>query len=150
MQPYEANLIAIGGFAKAIRLALLKLGMRRCSLQLIHRQAEAPIPAVRLSWYCAFWRWFLALWMAHRQGAEFLFEDFCARVQALRDMDDLQSASAAELLAEADGEHGDIVRAAFLNEETDKLMREIAEDIVVKRKLLAFYAARQMSARRAA
>lgn len=149
METYEANLNAMGDFAKSVRLNLKKLGMRRCSLALIYRQCKAPVAGQRISWYCAFWRWFQALWMANRPGAEYLLEDFLARVTALRELDEFQSEEERALLAAADGEHGDIVRATFLNADVDRIMKEITEDIVIKRRLLAFYAAQQLRARAA-
>lgn len=82
MQPYEANKLAVAGRTQAVRRALKALGMRRCSLRLVQYQFKPG--ETRLDYYSLFWRWFRALWMAHRKGAEFLFQDFCARVERLR------------------------------------------------------------------
>jgi hypothetical protein len=148
LDTWKVNRLAVGDCAKLLRESLRQLG-KKCSLRWIHYQCEPPRDVRRPDPYAIFWRWFQALWMANRTGAEFLLEDFLSRVNALRDLDSLQSEEERALLACADGEHGDIVKQAFLNPDVDLMMKEIAEDIAVKRRLLAFYAAQQMRARAA-
>lgn len=130
----EANALAARGHSAGLTRALKRLGMRRCSERLVRYQYEPA--AARPSWYCLFWRWFEALWLAHRAGAEFLFEDFCARAAALRDRDEGRREDLAELLAAAEGEHSDVVRAALRGDGLDRLHAEIVEDIAAKRRLL--------------
>lgn len=135
----EANRAAVGPHAKAVRLALLKLGMRRCSLTLVYRQCDPE--ALRPSWYCLFLRWFEALWLAHREGAELLFEHFLSFVAALRDSQEARPGDVLGALAlaldDAEREHSDIVRARFRGDDLRRLSEEIAEDIAAKRRLLA-------------
>ena len=137
--PYDANRAAVGSHAKAVRLSLLKLGMRRCSLTLVYRQCDAG--ADRPSWYCLFLRWFTALWLANAQGAELLFEDFLARVAALRDSQEARRGDAPGRLVRdlerAEAEHSDIVRARFRGDDLRRLRREVIEDIAAKRRLVA-------------
>jgi hypothetical protein len=146
VQPYEANLTAIGGFAKQIRLALLRLGMRRCSVRLVYRQGEAPIRGQRVDYYSAFWRWFQALWLANRAGAEFLYEDFRARVQALRERDLLQHDDWTATVARAVDEGADSIREAILDRDPQAIRKELVEDIAIKRRLLAMVEARSLGA----
>jgi hypothetical protein len=135
LSTHDANRIAVGHCAKAVRLALLKLGMLRCSLQLVYRQCEAE--SLRPSWYCLCVRWFAALFMANREGAEFLFEDFRARFEALR-------ARAApppapgwfDQLARCERAHSEAVCAALSGDESAVRAR-VADDIREKRSLLA-------------
>jgi hypothetical protein len=82
LQTHEANKRAVAGRTQAVRRALKSLGMRRCSARLVQYQFKPD--ETRLDWYALFWRWFRALWVAHRKGAEFLFDDFCSRVEQLR------------------------------------------------------------------
>lgn len=137
MQTHEANGRAIGDYAKAIRLALLELGMRRCSVSLVYRQAKAPVKSHRLDWYSAFWRWFKALWIAHRQGAEALYEDFCARVEALRLSEEKLDIDADEQLARCESENSDIIRARMRRDNTRRLIDETEQAIVEQRRYLA-------------
>lgn len=143
MKTYEANGVAIKGFAQAIRLELRKLGMRRCSVRLVYNQGEEP--RTRLDWYGLFWRWFLALWRANQKGAEFLFEDFRARVQALRERDQLSSCDWYTEVARCESEHSEALQAAILNRDDAAIRKELAEDIAAKRKLLALVEARRGS-----
>jgi hypothetical protein len=143
MRTHEANAIAIKGRAKAIREALRKLGMQRCSLRLVYRQAEAPDG--RFSWYELFWRWFHALWTANRPGAEFLFEDFRSRVLALRDEDDLSQADWTTEAVRCSDEHADAIREAFLNSDTAAIKKEVSEAITAYRRLLGIVEAREGS-----
>ena len=137
--PYDANRAAVGSHAKAVRLSLLKLGMRRCSLTLVYRQGDPDTD--RPSWYCLFIRWFTALWLARREGAELLFEDFLARVAALRDQAEARRGDAPGRLAAdlelAEAEHSDIVRARFRGDDLRRLRQEVIEDVAAKRRLVA-------------
>jgi hypothetical protein len=134
----EANRLAVGPHAKAIRLALLRLGMRRCSVRLVRYQCEES--ASRLDWYGLFWRWFTALWRAHRSGAEFLFEDFCSRVEALRREDSRSPGDWFEQIAECAREHGEALQAAIQRRDPLAIRRELAESIAAERRLLAMLA----------
>jgi hypothetical protein len=153
MDTHQANRIAIGPCAKAIRLALLNLGMRRCSLSFIYRQAEAPVRGQRLSWYCAFWRWFGALWKANRAGAEFLFEDFCGRVEALRKSGDAATpagdgewqASVFECL----DAHTDALKEAVAESDMSRIIETAARATTCYRRLIALAHARTKRAKAA-
>lgn len=141
MLTHEANAIAIGDCAKAIRDALIRLGMQRCSLQTVYNQCLARL--LRLDWYGTFWRWFEALWMAHRPGAEFLFEDFRARVLALRARDDTTATTDwYAQVAVCAHEHSEALEAAILNRDAAAIRRELAESIAAQRRLLAALEAR--------
>jgi hypothetical protein len=134
----EANRLAVGSHAKTVRLALLRLGMRRCSVRLVRYQCEEN--ALRPDWYGLFWRWFKALWRAHRAGAEFLFEDFCSRVEALRREDHHSPADWYEQIAECAREHGEALQAAIQRRDASAIRRELAESIAAERRLLAMLA----------
>ena len=140
MQTYEANLIALGGCAKSIRAALKKLGMRRCSLRLVYYQCSPR--DLRLDWYGVFWRWCEALWLANREGAEFLFEDLFARICALRSSAPTTPLDLDSHLAMCEREHSDIIRAAFLHD-IARMKREIGEDIRAKQLLLEIIEAQE-------
>lgn len=131
----EANRLAVGTHAKSVRLALLRLGMRRCSVRLVRYQCEEN--TLRLDWYALFWRWFSALWLAHRGGAEFLYEDFCSRVEALRREDGRPSGDWFEQIAECAREHGEALQAAIQRRDPQAIRRELAESIAAERRLLA-------------
>ena len=131
----EANRLAVGSHTKAVRLALLRLGMRRCSERLVRYQCEER--PLRLDWYGLFWRWFKALWTAHRAGAEFLYEDFCSRVEALRREDSHSPTDWYEQIAECAREHGEALQAAIQRRDHQAIRRELAESIAAERRLLS-------------
>jgi hypothetical protein len=136
LTPPEANRVAARGHSPAIARELKRLGMQRCSESLVKRQWEDD--PLRPSWYACFWRWFLALWMAHREGAEFLYEDFLARVAALR-RTETNEATADDFFAQlavCEDEHSDIIRAALKRKDYAAIRVEIADDIREKRRLL--------------
>ncbi len=143
----EANRLAVGSSAKAVRLALLRLGMRRCSERLVRYQCEER--PLRLDWYGLFWRWFLALWQAHRSGAEFLFEDFCSRVEALRREDGHPIGDWYEQIAECAREHGEAIQAAIQRRDPQAIRRELAESIAAERRLLSMLSDREEAAQAA-
>ena len=143
----EANRLAVGTHAKSVRLALLRLGMRRCSVRLVRYQCEEN--ASRLDWYALFWRWFRALWAAHRPGAEYLFEDFCSRVEALRREGDGPAGDWYEQIAECAREHGEALQAAIQRRDPLAIRRELAESIAAERRLLAMLSERGESAQAA-
>ena len=131
----EANRLAVGPHAKSIRLALLRLGMRRCSERLVRYQCEQN--PLRLDWYGLFWRWLQALWLAHRAGFDFLFEDLCARVAALRDSEAPPPACDwYEQIATCAREHGEALQAAIQRRDPAAIQRELAESIAAERRLL--------------
>jgi hypothetical protein len=142
----EANRLAVGPHAKALRLALLRLGMSRCSERLVRYQCEER--PLRLDWYGLFWRWFRALWAAHRGGAEFLFEDFCSRVEALRREDGL-AGDWYEQIATCAREHGEALQAAIQRRDPPAIRRELSESIAAERRLLVMLAEREEAARAA-
>lgn len=132
---FKANGYAARGHAPSLVRALKQLGMRRCSERLVRRQWEpgAGCP----SWYCLFWRWFQALWLAHRKGAEFLFEDFNARVAALRDSEPTSGARDwFEQLALCAREQSEALQAAIRRRDTAAIRRELVESIAAERQLL--------------
>jgi hypothetical protein len=141
---HQANRIAVGAHAKAIRLALLRLGMRRCSVRLVSYQCgERPL---RLDWYGLFWRWFRALWSAHRDGAEFLFEDFCSRVEGLRREEAGPAPDWYEQIATCAREHGEALQAAIQRRDPLAIRRELAESIAAERRLLSMLSEREEAA----
>lgn len=144
----EANRLAVGTHAKSIRLALLRLGMRRCSVRLVRYQCEQN--ALRLDWYALFWRWLQALWLAHRAGFDLLFEDLCARVAALRDSEAPPPATDwYEQIATCAREHGEALQAAIQRRDPQAIRRELAESIAAERRLLAMLSTSGEAARAA-
>jgi hypothetical protein len=141
MQTCEANRLAVGDAAKAVRDALCSLGYAR-SLRWVYRQCEPSTDVKRLDFYGAFWRWFLAIWHANRQGAEFLFEDFRSRVLALREQDELRESDWYKEVARCESEHSEAIQAAILNRDDAALRKELPEAIAAYRKLLAIVEAR--------
>ena len=139
MSDHEVLKLAVGGRAKSLREALRALG-KRVSLRWVYRLCEPPADVRRLNPYGAFLLLFEALWLAHREGAESLFEHFLSFVAALRDQAEARRADAAGDLARdlelAEREHSDIVRARFRGDSLDRLHAEIVEDITAKRRLL--------------
>jgi hypothetical protein len=148
VQTHDANRVAVGGHTRRVRDALLRLGMRRCSLRLVQYQFE-PDP-IRPSWYCLFWRWFHALWVAHRAGAEFLFEDFLARVEALRGAERPAPHGWPEQVARVVRECGEAVEASVLARDEARIRKEVTEAIRELRRLLAMSVAKGADTRRAA
>ncbi len=140
---HDANRMALGSEAKAVREALIRLGMRSCSLRLVHYQTE-PRP-LRLDWYGLYWRWLRALHLANPSGADFLFEDLRSRFAALRDGDRLAGACWYEQLAECEREHSEAIRAAILDRDPRLIRKEIAEAISALRRQLALLDAREGS-----
>lgn len=149
MHTWEVNRTAVGDCAKAVCEALRKLG-KRCSVRWVNLQCEAPLDVNRTDYYAAFWRWFEAVFVANRDGAEFLFEDFRARVQAMRDFEDLATGDWRQQIALCQDEHSHIISAALLEGCTARLKREIKEDIAAKRRLLAMIEAHEERPARAA
>ncbi len=151
---YEANRIAVGHHAKAVAEALRSLG-KRCSVRWVNRQCEESKDVRRTNYYGAFMRWFEALWTAHRPGAESLYEDFCARVEALRLADGACEGDPDEQLARVETEHSDIIRERLRSADTRRLIEETQQAIVEKRRYLAMLmnaeaSGREACARRAA
>ena len=138
---HEANRLAVADRAKAVREALLRLGMQRCSLRLVHYQAE-PRP-LRLDWYGLYWRWLRALRLANPAGADFLFEDLRARYSALGDGEQLSRACWYEQVAECEREHSEAIRAAILDRDPRLIRKEIAEAISALRRQLALLEVRE-------
>lgn len=136
METWEANRIAVGGHAKALREALRGLG-KKVSLRWIYYQCSPPTDVNRPDPFGLFWRWFEALWLAHRPGAEFLFEDFCARVSALRDSEPASGARDwYEELSICAREQSEALQAAIRRHDDAAIRRELAESIAAERRLL--------------
>jgi hypothetical protein len=142
MQTWEVNRIAVGNCAKAVAEAMRKFG-KRCSVRWVNRQCEESKDVRRTDYYSAFWRWYESIYVSNREGAEFLYEDFRARVQSLRDLEALASADVSTQIARCNDEHSDIVRAAIIGSDHDSFEREIVEDIASKQLLLAIIRARR-------
>lgn len=142
MHTWQVNRIAVGTSTKAVCEALRKFG-KVCSTRWVNLQCEEPTDVRRTNYYEAFVLWFTAIFVVNRAGAEFLFEDFRARVAALCELEDLATGDWRTQIARCEGEHSDIIRVAFLNGTAADLKREIAEDIAEKRRLLAIIAAQE-------
>jgi hypothetical protein len=150
MHTHQALRIAVGDNAKAVREALRRRG-KRVSLRWVYYQCEPAEDVARTDVYGAFWRLFRAVWEANRDGGEFLFEDFRARVMALRERDSLVSLDWYEQVARCEEEHAQALKAAILARDSHLISKELAEDIAAKRQLLAMAEARcRESERRAA
>jgi hypothetical protein len=134
MDTPEANRAAVDGNTLAVARALKRLGMKQCSERLVQYQFKPG--AARHDWYGLFWRWWRALWIAHRAGAEFLFEDFCARVSAVRDAEGLRATSLGEQLDRCEYQHYRFAAAAARSAPRDEIIRLGVEEIVEKRKLV--------------
>lgn len=131
---YAVNRAAVGGHAKAVRDALIRLGMRRCSLRHVYYQCEER--DLRLDYYGAHWRWVEALFMAHREGAELLVEDFLAR------FDDLRARRRPgldwyELVARCEETHSAAMRDAIRNRDVTALAARLPTAISAYRELFA-------------
>lgn len=136
MDTTHANRVAIGDRAKAVREALLTLGMRRCSLQTVYNQAKTR--PLRLDWYGLFWRFFRALWLGNRAGAEFLYEDFKARVEALRVAEvPAEDEDWRSLVCACSDEHAEAIREAIVAEDYPRIVKESAEAVTAYRRLIA-------------
>ena len=148
---HAANGQAARGHSASLARALKGLGMLRCSEYLVRRQWDDPD---RPSWYCLWWRWYEALWLAHREGAEFLFEDFCARVARLRSAAPTVGAEDwHQLVARSAREHGQAIAAAVEMRDEAAVRRGLVESIATTRDLLALLdrpAARDDARRKAA
>lgn len=132
---HEANREAARGHAPSLVRALKRLGMRRCSASLVKHQWDDPD---RPSWYCLFVRWLEALFMANRPGFDFLFEDLCARVAALRESETaLAPLDWYEQLAKCAREHGEALAAAAQRRDAAHIRRELMQSIAAERELLA-------------
>lgn len=149
LESFEANRVAVRGHAKQVRDALRGLG-KRCSLKWVYLQC-APSPDInRLDYYGSFRRWFKAIWMANRAGAEFLFEDFRAFVESLR----REAAGEAggdwyQCLADAEREHSEAIQAALLNHDDESIRKELTEAVAAMRRQLAMLDERTRAARAA-
>jgi len=136
LQTWEVNRVAIGECAKALREALRALG-KRASLRWIYYQCQPPADVTRLDPYGLFWRWFRALWKARREGAELLFEDFCARVAALREGSEAPDTDCTSQILRCESEHSDVIRAVLRGEDPAHIRKEVLESIAANRRLLA-------------
>ncbi|MCA1615019.1 MAG: hypothetical protein LC795_15480 [Acidobacteria bacterium] len=134
LSTHDANRAAARGHSAGLARALKRLGMRRCSERLVRYQYEPG--AARPSYYCLYWRWLQALFVANRAGFDFLFEDLCARVAELRG-----AAAPArgyfEQVAVCAREHGEALAAAAERRDRDAIRRELTESIAAERELLS-------------
>jgi hypothetical protein len=133
----EANAQAARGHSASLARALKRLGMRRCSERSVRYQSEEG--AGRPSWYCCFWRWFQALWLVNRKGAEFLYEDFQARVEALRaaEASEAPARDWLEQVALCAREHSEAIAEAMLRRDERAIRAEVTDEIRELRRLLA-------------
>lgn len=133
----EANALAARGHSASLARALKRLGLKRCSERSVRYQYEAG--ARRPSYYCLFWRWFQALWLVNRKGAEFLYEDFTARVEALRaaEASEAPARDWLEQVAACAREHSEAISAALLRRDERAIRSEVADEIRELRVLLA-------------
>lgn len=132
----DANRVAARGHSAGLTRALKRLGMRRCSERRVRYQYEAG--ALRPSWYCLFWRWVEALWLVNRPGAEFIFEDFRSRFEALRRSQASPPATDwVAQVARCARESGQAIAAAAERRDAATVRREVTESIVAQRDLLA-------------
>ena len=132
----EANALAARGHSARLVRALKKLGLQRCSERSVRYQYEGG--AHRPSWYCLFWRWLQALFLANRKGFDFLVEDFNARVAALRDGEPQHGARDwYEQLSICAKEQSEALQAAIRRHDDAAIVRELSESIAAERKLLA-------------
>jgi AcrR family transcriptional regulator len=136
---YEVNRAAVGPAAKAVREALIQLGMRQCSLRTVYYQCE--LRELRLDWYGGFYRWVEALYLANRQGAEFLIEDVLARFESLR-----ASRPPAfdwhELVARCEEAHSQSMLAVIRNQDIGTLAPCLTNAVAAHRDLLSAARAR--------
>jgi nucleotide-binding universal stress UspA family protein len=142
---YAVNRAAVGGHAKAVREALIRLGMRRCSLRLVYYQCEAR--DLHLDYYGALWRWVEALFMANREGAELLVEDFRAR------FDDLRARRPSEfgwfeLVARCEEAHSSVMRDAIRNRDVNSVVARLTPAISAYQELLTTARSRLMASAR--
>jgi hypothetical protein len=133
---FEANRIAVGPNAKQVREQLLKLGMRRCSLQLIYRQCDAG--SLRPSWLCLCVRWLTAIAMVDYESAVGLLEAMGASIEHLRPARTHRRARDwFEQIAHCAREHGEALQAAIQRHDRAAIRRELAESIEAQQELLA-------------
>lgn len=131
----DANRVAARGHSAGLTRALKRLGMRRCSERLVRYQYEGG--AGRPSYYCLFWRWLEAVWLVNRPGFDFLVEDLCARVAALREGEAPDGARDwYEALSDCAREQSEALQAAIRRHDVTAIRRELAESIAAERKLL--------------
>lgn len=74
---------AIDDKSKSIAEFMRNLG-KRCTAVWVHQQGLASQDAKRPNFYGVFLRWFAAIWLANRAGAEYLLADFELFVRQLR------------------------------------------------------------------
>lgn len=138
MLTHEVLKLAVGDSAKGLREALRALG--KCvSLRWVYYLTEPPADVRRPNPYGSFLLLFEALWRAHRKGAEFLFEDFCARVTTLREPATPQHDTPDwyEQLAICAREQSEALQAAIRRHDDAAIRRELSESIAAERTLLA-------------
>lgn len=136
LSTFDANRVAARGHSAGLTRALKRLGMRRCSERLVRYQYEPA--AGRPSYYCMFMRWVEALFVVNRAGFDFLVEDFCARVAALRESDAPSCGRDwYEQLAICAREQSEALQEAIRRHDDAAIRRELAESIAAERKLLA-------------
>lgn len=95
--------------------------------------------------YSRFLKYFYAIYEKNPSGGELLFEDFRARVHALRfeQFGDVTDQEWFEQVAECEREHSEGIRAAILSRDPSAIRTQITEDIVAKRRLLVMLRGRE-------
>jgi hypothetical protein len=81
-----------------------------------------------------------------QDGAEFLFEDFCSRVESLRRQEAGPPADWYEQIATCAREHGEALQAAIQRRDPLAIRRELAESIAAERRLLSMLSEREEAA----
>lgn len=136
MQTYEVLRVAIGDRAKAVRESLRALG-KTVSLRWIYYLCQPPADVRRLNPYDSFLLLFEALRHANREGAEYLFVDFCARADQFFEADGDGELDTAEQLSRCVSRHSAVVGGFLRSDEIAHLRRAVIESIVENRRLLA-------------
>jgi hypothetical protein len=140
---HEVLKLAVGGNAKAVCESLRKLG-KRVSLRWVYFLCEPSPDVRRANPYESFWLLFRALWHAHREGAELLYEDFRARVEALRSEGKPEVLDWFEQLARCERENSEAIQAAILRRDARAVRKELADSIREQRRLLAMATGQEM------
>jgi hypothetical protein len=132
-----ANAQAARGHTAAVARALKRLGMQRCSENLVRRQWEEN--ASQPSWYCLFWRWARAIWLVDRSRFWLLIADVCARAIALDATEQHPRPERGwfEQVAVCAREHGEGLAVATEQRDPAAIRRELAESIAAQLQLLA-------------
>jgi hypothetical protein len=131
---HEVLKLAVGGNAKAVCESLRQLG-KRVSLRWVYFLCEPNADVRRANPYESFWLLFRALWQAHREGAELLYEDFRARVESLRSEGNPEG-DWFEQVVRCERENSEALQAAILRRDARAIRKELSDSIREQRRLL--------------